>query len=103
GQKSDDRSRGISLLRDERGIELLSKQIIEIGMADVMGRDAALLVPRLLKWQIAQHMINRSSHPPDAPTGPGPQLRRHEKRDWDTFTVGCVRQPRVTSGIVEDL
>src|SRR5262249_8086534 len=51
GKQADDRT-GYRLLRsDERRVQALPRQLIEIRMTDVVGVNAAFAVPCLLEWQ----------------------------------------------------
>src|SRR5579871_2632464 len=50
-QETDDGSRTGALLGDEPRIQTLLAQLVEIGMADVLGGDVALAIPLLLEGQ----------------------------------------------------
>src|SRR5690348_16057972 len=49
GQQGNDWAGDGGLASEEIRVELLVWQLVEVGMADVLGRDAALPIPRLLE------------------------------------------------------
>src|SRR5205085_1353828 len=74
GQQADDRPGSRSLPGEEVRVEALAAQVVEVGMTDIVGGDAARLVPAALKWQRTQDMIDPAPHLADAPAGPAPDL-----------------------------
>ena len=66
-----------------------------------MGRDAALAVPGLLKGQAAQDMIDQGAHLAHAPTGPRPDLRRHEIKDGNAVGMRPPGQPPMKTRVID--
>ena len=77
-------------------IQALRPQLVEIGMADVLGGDVALAIPLFLERQRAENAIGQAAHLVDAIAQPSPKLRRHEIQHGDAVRRG--RGGPATSG-----
>ena len=97
----DNRASPTSLAVEKRGVELLARDFIEERMPDVFRLDAALVVPRFLERQRAEHVIDKAPHLGDAPAGPGPKLRRHEVEHRNALGVRTPRDPPVEAGVID--
>lgn len=101
GQDDDQRPLGIAVFLQKRRVEPLAAHFVEVGMADERGVAAPLGKPAGLKRQAAQDVIDKAAHFFDAPTGPGPNLRRGIIEHRNPVCLGAAGNPPVKARIVD--
>ena len=76
-------------------------RLVEERVPDVFGFQSALGVPVRLERKSAQDVVDELTHPPDAPAGPGPQLRRQVIEHGNPGRLRFAGDPPVEAGKID--
>src|SRR6185295_16656938 len=82
--------------------ERMMRHVIEEWMTHELRSHAATGKPMVLERQAAQHVIDQPPHPPHAPGGPRPDLRRHVVINRNARGLGLAGNEPVESGKIHE-